>query len=500
MVKDKFIPTTQFIDKLPELCTTLELISVYDTECHSMPQLVYLLAQKLNQTITNMQHNDEALNIQLDDLNIKLEYLLGEGLTTELTKLIEKMYADGRLQVLVEAAMVDIKKKLDVIDTRLIGIDNSIASNLALINKNKTDIASNLTLINANKTDIASNLTKINKNANDISKMKGTIIYMADFPADTPDYSLVLNPLTSKFQDITIVCEANKEYTFKTGLRIGGRAHIQGNDSLWRYQGNLGSTFITFIESPWMIEGSTIENLLLWCRNKSDGPYQNINGIVIEGNHINIKFRNIKYYNFGYPVKAKDTAYSGTSVKTFGHSFISCSFWGFVTAMTFSGNCEQVLVQHCWLDDGQRTSGSKNPCILVSDATSFWIRDNVIQNCDIGISFRGVRNGEIQGNHFENMLDASIYLQGYVYETRNTNIIGNWLVGHSAGIRIISGTNKTVHTTIIGNCFGSLGTGAPGVYSTADNESNTLLINNSKQIGFADRPMTQGITTIKEFQ
>lgn len=495
----------KIIDKLPNLCVDLKLVSVYDSKCYSNEELVYLLCQKINEVIVEQNRFEKVTLLNFEEVWKALKYLLGEGLANEVKVVIESMLDDGRLADIINVTI--FKDLNDKIEANKVGISDLNVK----VNKNVTDIlsanesiASNLAKIVANTNSISTNLVTLNGVITDLEALKGTIIYMCDFPKDTRDYSVVLNPITSKTVDCTIVCENNKEYPFRTPLKLGGRTLIQGNDSLWRYYGNSGSTFITFVESPWMIEGSVIENLIIWCKEKSVGAYQHMYGIRIQGNHINIKFRNIKMYNFGYMVTGAPTSLDGVLRHTFGHSFIGCSFWGFIVAMNFTGNCEQVLIQHCWLDDGKRTTGSSNACIIVADATSFWIRDNIIQNCDIGIILRGVKNGEVTGNHFENMINTSIYMRANsVYENRNVNITGNWLVGHNSGIEIAnSGTGvKTVHTSIIGNCFGYLGVGACGVLSTAGNtESNTMLLNNSLEFGYTDRPMTRNITTIKEFQ
>lgn len=328
-----------------------------------------------------------------------------------------------------------------------------------------------------------------------INATKGKTIYMADFPKNTTDYGKILSDAINTADDYVVVCESNKEYIFTTTVTVRGRLKIVGNDSLWRFKGV--GTLINFIRSPFMIEGSAIEDLIVWCGEKTDSSYQEKTFVNIEGGHVMIKFRNIKIYNFGYPFKMKDS----DGIHTFGHSIISCSAWGFIIAVNSEGNAEQVLIDHCWFDDGKRTVGSQNACIRVTDATSFWIRNTVIQNCDIGILLKGVRNGEIIGNHFENMIDSSVYFNpSSAYDNRNTTISGNWLVGHKGCIRFHKTELKNIHTTIMGNCFGFVGADVTAcITGTSGSEANTLMINNSK-IDSEKLWYPSTIVTLKEFQ
>ena len=141
MVKDNYIPSTVFVDKLPELCVNLELISVYDTQCYSATEMLYMLANKINSIICNMEHNDTALKAQLEDLNVKLEYLLGEGLADELQKIFERMYADGTLQQLIGESMIDIQYRLEKAEkniknmTKIIDLTEEPETNHSLLQK-----------------------------------------------------------------------------------------------------------------------------------------------------------------------------------------------------------------------------------------------------------------------------------------------------------------------------------------------------------------------------
>lgn len=458
----------------------------------------------------NLPVNMEEVTILESIQRIAKGYNEVLGDNEKLWKMKTDLHGDhkGSWQGIKDVAMAEpgiagsvIKNREDIIKTNeaMSELDKKVAKDLLdMDTKMSEDLVD---MSNTMTNNINSGMVEIRKVVNDeFKKMKGTIVYMADIPP-TDDYGVPLNKLIGKTQDYVIVCENNKEYNFRTPVKVLGRLILQGNDSLWRFHGS-GYLF-TFVESPWNIEGSRIEDIICWSGVKSEGPYSARGLFDIQGNHINIKFRNIKSYNFGVGWRMKDTSIGGVQRHTFGHSITECSVWGFINGIFAAGNAEQVLVQHCWFDDGKRTQGSQNPCIRVTDATSFWIRDNVIQNCDIGIAVRGVKNCEIQGNHFENMIDSSIYFNpAEAYENRNCNIIGNWLVGHKGCIRFLNaGSNglKSIHTTIISNVFAFLGSVNYYISVGTNSESNTQMINNSRVDGSkAWYPST--MVTIKEWQ
>ena len=230
-----------------------------------------------------------------------------------------------------------------------------------------------------------------------------------------------------------------------------------GNGCSWRYLGGSGTIFIQYKQAPWMTEGLTFEGVSLWC-GSGNVPYQNITAVEIQGNHINIKFTDCRFHNFGYSVVMKRT----DDTFTFGHSIINCSFWGFITAIKSDGNAEQVLIQHCWLDDGKRTEGSQNPAIRITDVTSFWINNNVIQNVDVGIAVRGGRNVSIRENHFENMIDCSVWFNPVsAYENKLCVVDNNFLVGGKCCVKFSKSNGKrTIHCTFSTNFAHFLGTSA----------------------------------------
>lgn len=383
----------------------------------------------------------------------------------------------------------------------------SSKSNIEVLTKGK--IINNLTTGGAEKVLSAEQGKVINNGLNGLKtrfdNMIGNALYLSDYPNHS-DYSALVNAYLNDMSDKVIVCEPNKEYRFNSPLIVKGKIKIVGNDSTWRYMGT-GSNFFTFIEAPWTVEGSTIQDLVIWCNEKSVGAYQNKYCFNVQGYHMSIKFHNLKIYNFGYPwhIKDSDNDSTGYPHHTFGHTISECNVWGFIIAVNCRGNAEQVLISHCWFDDGLRTGSSQNSVIRAEDVTSFWIKNCIIQNADIGVLFKGVRNGEISNCHFENMIDASIWMYpSSAYDNRNNLILNNFLVGGKRCIYFYTSSTqdlKNIHTHIVGNYFAYLGDSA--TYVIAKNleksESHTMMLNNSKENGaWTWYPST--MTTQKEFQ
>lgn len=100
------------IELLKEMCNNLELLTEYDIECNNETVLIYKIANKVNELISMWYSNDNKYESKFTEISDKLNYLLGQGMVTEIKKIITDMYTTGKLQELVEGSMVDIRIKL----------------------------------------------------------------------------------------------------------------------------------------------------------------------------------------------------------------------------------------------------------------------------------------------------------------------------------------------------------------------------------------------------
>lgn len=312
------------------------------------------------------------------------------------------------------------------------------------------------------------------------------VAYLDDY-GDLEDYSPTVKKLIADGIN-TIICTPNKEYHFKSTMTIQKRLYIVGNFAVFKWFGS-GRMF-EFVNAPWLIESSGMENLFVWGRGQNVGTDIFVYG---EAPQVQMTFRNLTIYNFYCAFRFHTQCY--------GHLIEDCSVWGFTTAINCTGNAEQISVVHCWFDDGYRTTNSQNAVIRVEDATSFWIERCVIQNADIGVSFRGVRNGVIRDNHFENMINSSIWFYpASMYENRNCVVDCNYLVGGKSAIYFFASNQKNVHNTICNNYIAFLGNDATHAIRGSQLKAceYTAYFNNSIAPEYTDKPLlAEGVTSNK---
>lgn len=108
-----YIPKTDFVDKLPSICVELELISVYDVGCKSIPELLYLLSQKINATIESAGHNDRVLEEALAKLQHSVDELLETGIAEDVIEQIQKLLAEGYFAEIIDAYLESVLTDLD---------------------------------------------------------------------------------------------------------------------------------------------------------------------------------------------------------------------------------------------------------------------------------------------------------------------------------------------------------------------------------------------------
>lgn len=302
------------------------------------------------------------------------------------------------------------------------------------------------------------------------------------------DFSLAIKEALANGKEV-IIASSGKEYNFNTTITVNKRLNIYGNHATFRWLGT-GRMF-QFINAPWLIEGCTMENFFVWGRGQDVGSDVFVYAESSGGHgHVGMSFRNLIIYNFPICFRFHTQSY--------GHHIEDCSMWGFKTAINSTGNAEQISVIHCWLDDGLRGVNTQNPVIRVEDATSFWIERCVIQNADIGVSFRGVRNGTIRDCHFENMISHSIWFYpASQYENRNCVVDCNYLVGGKGAVYFLVGTQKNAHNTFTNNYIAFLGDGANYAFHGSQLQAceYSLYYNNSLAPEFTNRQLlAEGVT------
>lgn len=354
-----------------------------------------------------------------------------------------------------------LKDKIDKVDKQL----EAANENITKLNEH----------VDTKVTEINKSIAETNKNISAIAPPN--IIYMDSF-GDLSDYSVKLQELVNSDNNVEIRF-SNKEYIFKKKVNITKKVRLIGSNSSFIWKGT--GRFLEYTNAPWMIEGCVIKDIIFKGRGQNVG--QDIM-VYSEAPNTMMTIENCQFYDCYCHLRFH--------TQSFGHLVKDCSFWGFTTAINSTGNAEQITLDHCWIDDGVRTDNSQNPCIRVEDATSFWINRCVIQNADIGVSFRGVRNGTIRDCHFENMTHSSVWFYpASQYENRNCVVDCNFLVGGACAIYFLKGKQKNVHNTICNNYIAFLGTSSTHAIKGDQAQAceYTAYYNNSIAPEYTDKPL-----------
>lgn len=420
--------------------TKLDCMELKDTRYSVYPYDGYNLEEILCKFYEAIKECND-LSFSLQEFNT---WIIDEGLLEEVEKQLNRVDWDNIVNSELYQTIVN---RLD-----------ETTNNINEINNNVNGVKESVNEINGNINAINGSITKINQDLNnnrtEINKVKNTVDYIApsnicyfDSYGEFEDCSRKLQELVND-DNVVEIRFSNKDYIFKSKVNIKRKIRLVGANTrfIWKGQGR----FLEYLNAPFLIEGCLIRDIIFRGRGKNVG-----NDIMIysETPNVCMTIEGCIFYDCNCMIKFH--------TQSFGHRIVDCSFWGFTNAIVATGNAEQITIDHCWIDDGYRTDNSTNAAIKVEDATSFWIVRTVIQNADIGVSFRGVRNGTIRDCHFENMIDSSIWFAPYSqYENRNCVIDCNWLVGGKRGIYFAKATQKNVHNTISNNHFAYLGDSA----------------------------------------
>ena len=110
------------INSIEELRKSINTISVYDFNIYSSMELYYTIANKLNELIKECYRYEVAVSEEVVKQNECLQYLLNEGLNTEVANKINNMLAEGVFENLIDDNILptfqnEIKNKEDKINS-----------------------------------------------------------------------------------------------------------------------------------------------------------------------------------------------------------------------------------------------------------------------------------------------------------------------------------------------------------------------------------------------
>lgn len=108
------------LEKIQNLAVSLQLVTVEDMRNHSLPQLVTMIANKLNELMNEVHRFETDVIDIVETQNENIQYLLGEGLHLEVATLFEKWMEDGKFETLINQTLF---KQINERTDNKIGVD-----------------------------------------------------------------------------------------------------------------------------------------------------------------------------------------------------------------------------------------------------------------------------------------------------------------------------------------------------------------------------------------
>ena len=111
----------KLVDIIDFLKQSISKLSVYDLNYYSMSELYYNIAKKINELIEAYHEFGVSISEEVIKQNECLQYLLNEGLNTEVVKKINQMVADGIMDTIINHNVFSelnsqIKEKANIVD------------------------------------------------------------------------------------------------------------------------------------------------------------------------------------------------------------------------------------------------------------------------------------------------------------------------------------------------------------------------------------------------
>lgn len=107
------------IEELRTLCVNLEIISVYDTCCYSVPDMLYMLQNKINEVIVTNNNDKLAMTKALEKIFAYIDDISG-NVAIEVRKILMEMLDDGRLADVINNQIFGmINKQIADLTTRI---------------------------------------------------------------------------------------------------------------------------------------------------------------------------------------------------------------------------------------------------------------------------------------------------------------------------------------------------------------------------------------------
>ena len=156
------------MDKIDNIFITRILTQAYDFDGFTTQEVWSRIAQRMNTIIEHFNFLEKTVHDKQELINQKLEYLLDNGVSEEVSEKILELISDGTISNLInEELLGSINSKIDLnYDT----LDNKINDNINTIINNINSLKNEINnTISQNNNQLE---TKINDNLNNVNKIK----------------------------------------------------------------------------------------------------------------------------------------------------------------------------------------------------------------------------------------------------------------------------------------------------------------------------------------
>ena len=137
------------LEKIQNLAVSLQLVTVEDMQKHSLPQLVTMIANKLNELMNEVHRFESDVIEMVETQNENIQYLLGEGLHLEVATVFEGWMEDGTFDTLInQSALKQVNNRIDETNAQL-----SITNQQVALKASASDVTT-LDEVKANTVDV----------------------------------------------------------------------------------------------------------------------------------------------------------------------------------------------------------------------------------------------------------------------------------------------------------------------------------------------------------
>lgn len=429
------------LEKIQNLAVSLQLVTVEDMRKHSLPQLVTMIANKLNELMNEVHRFETDVIEMVETQNENIQYLLGEGLHLEVATVFEGWMEDGTFDTLInQTALKQINHRIDETNAQLSDI---IANNLTVSVKDYGALGDGVT--------------------------DDTQAFINALNALKPNGGYLFIPKTPNFYRITNQIEITNEHGYVVVYGEGKSSHIKltQKSSNGHLIGFLGTT-----ESK--LKGGCAKDLQLSTYLSETNQDDNCIGTMYSDN---IVFDNI--YVSECTWKGITAQRGVTNFKIKNCYVENCKEAGITVEFS---DCENVYIENSTIRNIDKIGVNITNAGDVNKMNNVYITNVTVDVCGgHNVSFSGIDNGHID------KLSSHSSQNGHgiqIYNSLNISIDKcNVKSNGYAGINVQNSNNVTIYKSV--SKFNSI--------SDLDKRGNVFVRQDSSNVKVIDSDISEGV-------